>query len=121
MKLALALLLLGVLPTIPEGDPPHDAIVRCPPPIPRPVPPPPIEAGPRGRVTVRSDPEAVVVIDGQSAGRTPVIGQYLDPGRHVVVARASCGTRRETFRVAPGSDVSLDLHPCRGTPIMRPR
>jgi hypothetical protein len=83
----------------------------CPPEPPRP-PPPPIEEGPRGRLSVRADPEGQVFVDGRNVGLTPVVGLWLDPGRHSVRLVASCGETRRDVRVPARSDVSLHLRPC---------
>ncbi len=87
-------------------------VIACPIPHPMPPPPPGIDTGPRGRITLHASPEAEVRIDGQSVGRTPVIGYYVDPGRHRVELRASCGTRRQTVQVRPGADVAIDIALC---------
>jgi hypothetical protein len=92
----------------------------CPPVVHVPPPPPPIEEGPRGRLTVRTTPEARVFIDGRPAGTTPIVGRYLDAGRHDVRLEASCGTTRRTVRVPAGNDVRISIALCRGVPDVEP-
>jgi hypothetical protein len=83
-----------------------DLVARaCPPVV---VPPPPdIEPGPRGRLTIETRPPAAVTVEGRSFGTTPVRARWIDAGTHRVVLRTSCGTFRKTVRVAPRQDVRV--------------
>lgn len=67
---------------------------------------------PRGRLTLVTRPFAEVTIDGRLVGHTPLVGFHLDPGTHVVVVRADCGTVRRRVDVTPATDIQLSLRLC---------
>jgi hypothetical protein len=92
------------------------ASAETPKPISTPAKPSAIPAGPpptskiAGTLTLTSEPSgAVVLVDDQPAGETPLTLSNVAPGRHVLTFQSTSGTVKKTVRVLAGKTLAVDV------------
>lgn len=79
--------------------------------------------GPPGRLTIGARPFALVRLDGEEIGATPILDRAIAPGRHVVelVAPETGEVRlRRALRVTPGGRYRITDTPGAGISAARP-
>ncbi|HEY0482297.1 MAG TPA: protein kinase [Kofleriaceae bacterium] len=104
----------------PPTPPPIPASTSAPPPAPAPAPTPaaatpdrPAVTSPRrpaARLTIDSDPFAIIDLDGKPLGATPLYQVRVAPGRHVLRAETGDGrVQRRAIDVTPGTVATVVL------------
>ncbi|HEX5473281.1 MAG TPA: PEGA domain-containing protein, partial [Vicinamibacterales bacterium] len=63
-----------------------------------------------GQVSITTEPAgAHVLVDGRTAGDSPLTVDHLAPGRHIVTLVGSTGTVKKTIRLEAGRGATLDV------------